>query len=751
MAFLGSLHNHTDTSNQRLIDSINTLELLVQEAITDGHKYLAITEHESLTNHIEIEKVQEKYPEIKIIRGNEIYLAREGLIKETATKNEKFFHFVLLAKDEIGHRQLRELSSRAGLRGFTYKGILRRFNYYSELAEIIGKNKGHVIGSTACLAGHLAKFILQKEEIPYKQWAKQLNSYIVTMRKIFGEENFFLELQPSHNPEQVTVNKAIVKTGLPYIITTDSHYLNKRESELHSLFLKSYNGERETEFYETTYLMKTEELETFFPYLTREQLDSAYKNIEKIGESCKDYTLRKPLRIPELIWRECDTEITQDWINKIPSLQRLKNSSYHGDVLLGRIIVERLNKDNTLNNQKAYQEIDEEIDILLESSEVNKAHWSAYLLNIQKIIDCCWEAGSLVMPGRGSGVGFLLLYVLDITQVNPLREKTKTYNWRFLNPKRQSVLDIDFDITSLNREKVLDKFREVYGEDRVANVTTIGTCSAKKAIQTAARSLGIPPEEAKAITDLIPSDRGALRTLSQTYDGDSSKGFEPVFQFKKAMQQYPKLWQLAKRLEGLKTSTGTHAGGVIFVDRPFEEYTALTKTKDGVVATQFDLHDAEDVGLIKYDALSTNASDKIQTCIELLVQYGKVPKKETLREQYEAVVGIYNLNRDDPKMWESLWRHEIVELFQMEQRSGVQGIDLIHPKSVDELTVLNSVIRLMAQEKGAPSPLEEWKSYRENINKWYNEMRDFGLAEEEVQWLANHESVTEGIVESQEG
>lgn len=155
--------------------------------------------------------------------------------------------------------------------------------------------------------------------------------------------------------------------------------------------------------------------------------------------------------------------------------------------------------------------------------------------------------------------------------------------------------------------------------------------------------------------------------------------------------------------------------------------------------------------LIKYDALSVEAMDKIQTCIDLLCDYGFVKRKSTLRETYESVIGIYNLERNDPKMWKMVWNHEIFSLFQMEQQSGIQGIKLIKPKSVDELATLNSVIRLMAQEKGGETPLEMWAKYRKNINLWYDEMRQYGLAEEEIEWLANYPDVTDGICESQEG
>lgn len=155
--------------------------------------------------------------------------------------------------------------------------------------------------------------------------------------------------------------------------------------------------------------------------------------------------------------------------------------------------------------------------------------------------------------------------------------------------------------------------------------------------------------------------------------------------------------------------------------------------------------------LIKYDALSVEAMDKIQTCIDLLCEYGYIERKNSLKETYESVVGIYNLERNDLNMWKMVWDHKISSLFQMEQQSGIQGIKLIKPRNVGELATLNSVIRLMAQEKGGETPLETWVKYRKNINLWYDEMRQYGLSEEEIKWLANYPDITDGICESQEG
>lgn len=322
---------------------------------------------------------------------------------------------------------------------------------------------------------------------------------------------------------------------------------------------------------------------------------------------------------------------------------------------------------------------------------------------------------------------------------------------RVLNPNRVSVLDVDFDIEGSRRATVLSKFREVYGEDRVSNVATFGTEKSKSAILTAARGLGIDVDTASYIASLIPADRGLTRTLDQCMYGDEEFGFDPIKQFVIEMtENYPELWQVAHKIEGLVNRLGQHAGGVIFVDEPFTNSTSLMRAPDDTIITSFDLHDCEDVSLIKYDALSVEAMDKIHICLDLLCDAGFVERKPTLKETYESVLGIYNIERDDPKMWEMVWNHEIFSLFQMEKQSGIQGIALSKPSSVDDLATLNSVIRLMAQEKGAEQPLNKFARFKANIQNWYDEMDAYGLNREEQKVLEPILLSSYGICESQE-
>ena len=365
---------------------------------------------------------------------------------------DKYYHFILLARDLEGNKQIREISTRAWMRSYMYRGMRRVPTYYQDLFDIIAKNPGHVIGSTACLGGSLPIQLLRYRDSKDENLLKKIYLWINQMDNIFGHGNFFFEMQPSKNKDQIYVNKFLLKLSkeldVPYIISTDSHYCRNEDRKFHKAYLNAQNGEREVdEFYATTYLMTDKEIREYFDYFSEEELQTAYENILNIKNMCEDYSLLKPLKIPELSWKkpvyssEFLKEKEQELEKMIPELHNFYYSDYYGDKLLSELIIERVYDDDTLKNTETYNEINENLKATRISSEVNKVHWSAYYLNLQKIIDICWEAGSITGPGRGSGVGFLLLYILGITQINPLRETTKTYAFRFLNPSRVSVMD----------------------------------------------------------------------------------------------------------------------------------------------------------------------------------------------------------------------------------------------------------------------------------------------------------------------
>ena len=761
-----SLHNHTDFSNFRLRDSINTVESLIDYALELGHSGVAITEHDTIASHIRAEKyynkIKKDHPGFKLIRGNEIYLVRNGLNGQNYKKEtDRYFHFILLAKDLEGHRQIREISSRAWMRSYVARRMRRVPTYYQDLIDIIGENPGHVIGCTACLGGCLPTQLLRNRDTgaPSMDLIKR---WIVQMQGIFGKKDFYFEMQPSFNKDQIYVNKKLVELGeemgIKYIITNDAHYLKKADRPIHKAFLNSQQGDREVDdFYATTFLMSDREIYEYMEEsLGEEVIQKAYQTIEEIRDKCEDYSLMKSLKIPRLNWKRytVDAQQKQFWCEKIPYLEKFLESEYAEDKHLAYAIIDRL-VNSTVEENLWNKETADEINACLEdtwvSSEVNGSRWSAYFLNLQNIIDACWDAGTLVGCGRGSGVGFILLYLLGITQINPLREKSQTKRWRFLNPERVSVLDVDIDIEGGRRAEVLKNFRKIYGEDRVANVLTLKTEKSKSAIQTACRGLGIDNDIAAYLSSFIQADRGQLRTLKQTFYGDPDNGMSASSQFRIEMEEnYPEVWRVAQGIEGLINGCGIHAGGVIFVDEPFTESTALMRAPKGEIITQFDLHDAEATGLIKYDILSVEALDKIHNCIDLICKYGYETPEPTLKETYEKIIGIYNLEREAPEMWKMCWEHKVMSLFQMEKQSGINGIAAMKPTSVDDLAILNSAIRLMATEKGGEMPVNKLARFKAHPDDWDYELRKYGLGAEAKEILEPVLNVSYGLCIAQE-
>ena len=312
LTYPGSLHNHTQYSNIRLRDCIITENVLIDYAIQLVLRAVAITDHECISSWVKVEeyadKIHKTHPDFKVIRGNEIYLCRNGLNAENFNKDfDSYYHFILLARDREGAKQLMEISTRAWKRSYMARGMRRVPTYYQDLIDIVGANPGHVIASSACLGGCLPKQLLKYEQTKSIELYNKIVNWATQIGNIFGKDNFYIELQPSATNEQTLANRLLInfakEQGFKYIITTDSHYLKKEDRLIHKAYLNAQDGDREVDaFYMTTYMMGTEELENHLS-LSRKELDNAYNSINEIIDKCEEFSLRRPLRIQELLWR----------------------------------------------------------------------------------------------------------------------------------------------------------------------------------------------------------------------------------------------------------------------------------------------------------------------------------------------------------------------------------------------------------------------------------------------------------------
>lgn len=303
---------------------------------------------------------------------------------------------------------------------------------------------------------------------------------------------------------------------------------------------------------------------------------------------------------------------------------------------------------------------------------------------------------------------------------------------------------------SNRRGRCIESLQKVYGSNHVTRVSTFKTEKARSAILTAARALDIDVDTARYISSLIGAERGIQYTLQQTYYGDEENDIKPSKQFREEMARHPELWEIAQGIEGLISGLGSHAGGVVITEDPITATCGIMKTSSGDIVTAYDLHEVEDMSLIKIDLLATEGLSKIRTCLDLLCEYGYVNREPTLRETYEKVIGVYNLDRTTDAMWQMVWNNEITALFQMEQQSGIQGIALTKPHSLEDLATLNSVIRLMPPDKNSERPLEKFARFRLDPSAWDDEMDEHGLTEEEKELMHSMFDYSNGISAQQE-
>ena len=423
------VHSHTHYSNIRLLDSINKPKELIDRAIELGLAGIAITDHEILSAHPEInfyqKEIEEKNPDFKIALGNEIYLT------DTRDMGQRYYHFILIAKNKEGHRALRELSSRAWMNSYWDRGLERVPTLKSDLEEVMKKYPGTLIATTACLGGELSVNtlnLINAEATGDKNGAEIAHNNIVNFmlwcKEIF-KDDFYVECAPGASREQILVNKRLVSIaqafGLKMVIGSDAHYLKKEDRYVHKTYLNSKGGEREVdEFYEFAYLQTNEEIienlkkSNFSEDYIMQMFDNSYNIFEKI----ENYSLAHKQTIPKVSvpdypkksfdkehypilasMFESDDKVNRYWVNKC--VDKLEELDLYNDVYLSRL--------------------EEEADIKQTISEKLETNMFSYPVTLEHYVNLFWECGSMVGAGRGSSCSGLNHYLLGITQLDPIK------------------------------------------------------------------------------------------------------------------------------------------------------------------------------------------------------------------------------------------------------------------------------------------------------------------------------------------
>ena len=789
-------HNHTEFSNLKIIDSTNRSDRMIDYAWNIGMSGIAFTDHDSLSGTLkELDEYRAKlkkewanaYPDIefpgyaeaskkldfKVVLGNEIYLSEEGLTEAEMDGNHPvhFWHLILIAKDYEGFHQLRQLSSRAWGRSW-FRGILRTPTYPSDLVEIIGGNPGHVICSTACLGGFAAwcwkKAFHDDNKFPWEQgqdkdyYLEKLDHHLAAMTNLFGKDNFYIELQPNETgSDQNEYNEFMINRywgKYPFIFSTDAHYLKADEREIHKAFLNSKSSkDREVdEFYKYAYMMSQDEVRSLMSYVTDAQFMDMVNNTRKIKDMCEFYELEQKPKLATVEyehWDEYadDLEVFEDVDEETyPNFYYYLHAERRSDNYLARLVAHGFIEKykDSWDDEVYYKRLEEEFWTLKQVGDKIEQPMADYFITMSKIIDIVWnDAGSLVGPSRGSAGALLINYLLGITQMNPI-EMELPFVWRFLHPSRPDLPDIDFDTESDKRAVVFNEVKKYFNSIKgdVINVCTFGTEGTKSAIRTAGRGLKIDDDEISYITSMIPNERGFDWTLSECYYGnDEDKS--PIKAFVEEMNKYPKLWQLAQSIEGLITRLGVHASGVVCVNGDFNQYNSIMKTSKGQIVTSYDLHTLERCGMVKYDFLTVSALDRIHQCLNYMLEDGTIEWKGSLRATYNKYLHPEVLDYDSDKMWDMVGRGEISSLFQFDTLVGSQAIKSIQPRSLNELAISSSLMRLMGEGE---LPLEKYARYKRLPNAWYQEMSAYGLTDAEQHILEKYLKKKCGVGESQE-
>lgn len=642
MADFVHLHLHSQYS---LLDGAIKVKDLVRTCKEMAMPAVAITDHGNMYGAIDFYK-QAKAAELKSILGVEAYVTT----KDHTTRERESFHLVLLAKDLVGWKNLIYLQSRAQLYGYYY--------YPRVDHKLLTDHSEGLIAMSACLGGEIPSLILEGNLDAARERALMYN-------RIFGQGNFFLEVQENGLKDQAVANAALAQlaedTGIPLVGTNDCHYLRAQDAKAHEVLLciqtqkTMKDADRMQYGTDQLYLKSPDEM---IAALSR--YPGAIENTMRIAEMCnvtftlKDYKLPKyPVPdgsdLSDYFAAEARTGFEQRLIE-------IREAGYAFD-------------------EAAYRE-----RLEMEIGVIKKTGFPGYFLVVSDFIVWAKQHDIPVGPGRGSGAGSLVAYSLNITDLDPIRYDLLFE--RFLNTERVSMPDFDIDFCQTRRDEVIKYVTQKYGADNVSQIITFGTLKARAVIRDVGRVLDVPYSEVDKIAKLVPAQLGM--TLPQALT------LEP--KLPKMMDENPSIKELietAIALEGLNRHAGVHAAGVVIADRPLWEYVPLARGRDESVVTQFAKDEVEDAGLVKFDFLGL----KTLTVIDIAVKW-----INRLRKPDEPVFDLRKLTFDDRAVFDLISRGETLGVFQLESSGFREFLKKIKPDRFEDIIASVALYR--------PGPME---------------------------------------------
>lgn len=756
-------HAHTEFSQLRMLDCIVKVPQLIKQAASLGLSGVAITDHESVSGHVRFiqtiksMKSSGELPEdFKGILGNEIYLVDKLNISEDGKKScdSPFYHYILLAKDEIGHKQLRELSSLAWDNSF-YTGRMERVpTLKSDLEHVVKSNPGHLISTTACLGGELGKSLLAGENyMDFLLWNQQL----------FGKD-FYLEMQPGLSEEQIKLNQEIIKLkhqlGIKATVACDVHYLKQEDREIHAAYLNSRDDEERElgDFYESTWMMTNEQIhQRMDDQIGYKEVEEALKCSLEIGEKVEEYDLYCPTIVPGADIPDFElSDFFGNYYDRYEYISKFAHSDNVYDRYLLKLIEDGYYEKipyTTFGKTKFLETLDR-IEVELKEmwlvTEKLGTSISSYYISTLELVNIMWEEGdSLVGVARGSVTGMFTMYLIGITQMNPLQWGLP--HWRHISHEKVELSDVDIDTQQDRRLKIIEAVKRRRGERKVLNCSTFKTEGSKSAIITAGRGLGLDSDITQYLSNLIPVTRGQTWSLHDCLYGNEEKERQRQTEFANEVKKYDKLLETAMTIEGLICGRSIHASAVYLFNEDFLAHNARMKAPNGIYITQFNMKDSDYCSGLKMDFLTIQALDKIRTCMNLLIDAGYMKWQGSLRATYNKYLHPDVLDYDTKEMWDMVAKNDVTDLFQFDTAVGLQAAKRIKPHSLIELATANSIMRLMVSGEGAEQPIDTYIRYKNDINEWYKCMRDeYHLTESEIKILEKYLLPVYGVGDTQE-
>ncbi len=676
------LHLHTEYS---LLDGANKVEVLAKKLADLGFTACAITDHGAMFGAIHFYKTLKKAG-IKPLVGIEAYIHNGENIDD---KNVQSFHACLIAKNEIGYKNLMILASRAYLEGFYYVPRINK--------ALLKAHSEGVICTSACLAGEVARHLNVNTKRNFKHFTPggydEAKRVALEYREIFGDD-FYLEIMRHGIEDQHVIDEDIIKlsleTGIKLIATNDTHYTDPDDSEAHEAFMcisqqtTLDDPKRMKHSVHEFFVKSAEQMERIYA-----DIPEALINTQEIVDKCAlDIKLGSPT--------PPNFKFTKDWTNPQTG-EPFANDDELFAFKSREGLVKRLEFIDPAKHDEYRARLEVEIEV------INKMKFSGYMLIVWDYIRYAKENGIPVGPGRGSAAGSLVAFALEITDIDPL-----PYNLlfeRFLNPERVSMPDIDTDFCQERREEVIEYVAQAYGRLNVAQVITFGSLLAKGVIRDVARVLGIAYAEADRIAKLIPEKLGI--TLKEA--------FEQEPKIKEAVDSDPKIakmWEFAVKLEGLKRNASTHAAGLVISNEELWHKTPLFKSNVGTIATQYDGRFLEDVDLIKFDFLGLKTLTVVDNAVKIV------------KESYGVDIDFNAMPMDDPKVFELIQSGATIGLFQIESDGMQNLVTRLKPTSFEDIIAILALYRPGPMESGMLDDFIERKHGRKAIEYSFAELQE---------------------------